>query len=57
MSDLLLLHRGRILDAAQGIDREGDVLLAQGRVARIAPGGSIDVPQGTRRIDCDSWKR
>ena len=52
MSDLLLLRRGRILDASQGIDREGDVLLADGRIARVAPGGSIDVPQGTRRIDC-----
>ncbi len=52
MSELLLLRRGRILDASQGIDREGDVLVADGRIARVAPGGSIDVPQGARRIDC-----
>lgn len=52
MSTLLLLSRGRILDASQGIDREGDVLVADGRIARVAPGGSIDVPQGTPRIDC-----
>ncbi|MEY5061487.1 MAG: hypothetical protein RIS45_1408, partial [Planctomycetota bacterium] len=52
MSALLLLRRGRILDASQGIDREGDVLLSEGRVARISTGGSIDVPQGTRQIDC-----
>ncbi len=52
MSTLLLLSRGRILDAAQGIDREGDLLLVDGRIARVAPGGSIDVPQGTARIDC-----
>ena len=52
MSGLILLSRGRILDASQGIDREGDVLVADGRIARVAPGGSIDVPQGTQRIDC-----
>ena len=52
MSALLLLRRGRILDASQGIDREGDVLVAEGRIARTSTGGSIDVPQGTRQIDC-----
>jgi dihydroorotase len=52
VSALLLLSRGRIIDPAQGIDREGDVLVADGRVARVAPGGTIDVPQGTERIDC-----
>lgn len=52
MSGLLLLRRGRILDASQGIDREGDVLVADGRIARVSTGGSIDVPQGTRQIDC-----
>ena len=52
MSALLLLRRGRILDASQGIDREGDVLVSEGRIARISTGGSIDVPQGTRQIDC-----
>lgn len=51
-SNMLLLSRGRIIDASQGIDREGDLLLADGRIARVAPGGSIDVPAGTRRIDC-----
>lgn len=48
----LLLSRGRIIDASQGIDREGDVLIAHGRIARLAPGATIDVPQGTERIDC-----
>ncbi|MFM1805007.1 MAG: Dihydroorotase [Planctomycetota bacterium] len=48
----LLLHRGRIIDPSHGIDREGDVLVTDGRIARVAPGGSIDVPQGTERIDC-----
>ena len=52
MSALLLLRRGRILDASQGIDREGAVLLSEGRIARVSTGGSIDVPQGTRQIDC-----
>jgi len=52
VSALLLLRRGRILDASQGIDHEGDVLLSEGRIARVSTGGSIDVPQGTRQIDC-----
>ena len=49
---MLLLRRGRIIDATQGLDQEGDLLLVDGRIARIAPGGSIDVPQGTPRLDC-----
>ena len=52
MSELLLLRRGRIIDASQGLDREGDLLIADGRVARVSTGGSIDVPQGTPQLDC-----
>ena len=52
MSDILLLRRGRIIDAAQGIDAEGDLLVANGRVARIALGRSLDAPAGARTIDC-----
>ena len=52
MSDILLLRRGRIIDAAQGIDAEGDLLVANGRIARIALGRSLDAPAGARTIDC-----
>src|SRR5262245_36467698 len=34
----LLLRGGRVLDPASGLDRQADVLLADGRVARIEPG-------------------
>jgi dihydroorotase len=48
----VLLSRGRILDAAQSIDGEGDVLLVDGKVAKVALGRRIDAPAGTRVIDC-----
>ena len=48
----VLFSNGRILDAANGIDSEGDVLVVGGRIARVAPGGTIALPEGARRIDC-----
>ena len=47
-----LLRRGRIIDAAQAIDGEGDLLIVDGRVAKIALGRSIDAPESARVIDC-----
>jgi peptide/nickel transport system ATP-binding protein len=35
VSGLILLSRGRILDASQGIDREGDVLVADEAVSAL----------------------
>ncbi|MFZ9914018.1 MAG: dihydroorotase, partial [Phycisphaerales bacterium] len=48
----ILLRGGRIVDAAAGIDREGDVLIARGRIAKIAPGARIDAPAEARTVDC-----
>ena len=47
-----LLRRGRIIDAVQAIDAEGDLLIVDGRVAKIALGRSIDAPESARVIDC-----
>lgn len=48
----ILFRQGRILDAAQSIDAEGDLLVVDGRVAKIAPGRRIDAPEGARVVDC-----
>lgn len=48
----ILFRQGRILDAAQGIDAEGDLLIVDGRVAKVAPGRRIDAPGGARIVDC-----
>ncbi|MBI1304125.1 MAG: amidohydrolase family protein [Phycisphaera sp.] len=48
----MLFRQGRILDAAQSIDAEGDLLVVDGRVAKIAPGRRIDAPEGARVVDC-----
>jgi dihydroorotase len=37
----LLIHRGRVIDPATGVDGEMDVLLRDGRVAAVAPAGSL----------------
>jgi len=39
--DSLLIHHGRVIDPASGIDHEMDVLLRDGRVAAIAPPGKL----------------
>jgi dihydroorotase len=48
----ILFRQGRILDAAQAIDAEGDLLVVDGRVAKVAPGRRIDAPEGARVVDC-----
>jgi dihydroorotase len=47
-----LFSRGRILDAANGVDAEGDLLVVDGRVAKVATGRRIDAPEGARVVDC-----
>jgi dihydroorotase len=39
--DSLLIQRGRVIDPANGIDHEMDVLLRDGRVAAVAPPGEL----------------
>jgi dihydroorotase len=48
LAEHLLLRGGRVVDPASGADRTADVLVADGVIARIAPG---QVPAGTRAID------
>jgi len=48
----ILFSRGRILDAAQAIDAEGDLLVVDGRVAKVATGRRIEAPEGARVVDC-----
>lgn len=52
MSAALLISGGRLIDPARGIDGRYDVLLAEGRVARVAAAGErIDAPAGTEIVD------
>ena len=46
----LLLRGGRLLDPSQCLDGPGDLLLADGRVARV--GGVIEVGEDVEVIDC-----
>ena len=54
MTEPWLVRGGRILDPAQGTDLVGDLLLADGRVAWVAPSGSrTDIPEGCAVLDAD----
>lgn len=49
----LLIRGGRIIDPAQGVDRIGDLLIVDGRIAHLAPGespGTKCESPGTDRI-------
>jgi len=46
----LHLRGGRLVDPRQGIDAEVDVIVQEGRVARIGPG--LATPDGSAVIDC-----
>ena len=50
MSGPLLLRGGRVVDPAAGVDGVRDVLLADGRVARVAEG--VEAPEGAEVLDC-----
>ncbi len=46
----LLIEGGRLVDPAQGIDREGRLLIVDGRIAKIDP-HDYDIPTGIHRLD------
>jgi dihydroorotase len=48
----ILFKGGRLLDASQSVDAEGDLLVVDGRVAAISPGRAIDAPPSARVVDC-----
>ena len=48
----ILFKGGRLLDAAQSIDADGDLLVVDGRVAAISPGRPLDAPPSARVVDC-----
>jgi dihydroorotase len=51
----VLLRGGRVVDPSQGIDAVRDLLLVDGQVARLAPGGEVaaaGLPDGVEVIDC-----
>jgi len=50
VSGPLLLRGGRVVDPAAGVDGVRDVLLADGRVARVAEG--VEAPEGAEVLDC-----
>jgi len=55
MSDRpVLLRGGRVVDPSQGLDAVRDLLLSDGKVARISPSGSLDgeLPEGTEVVEC-----
>jgi dihydroorotase len=55
MSDRpVLLRGGRVVDPSQGLDAVRDLLLSDGKVARVAPSGSLDgdLPEGTEVVEC-----
>jgi dihydroorotase len=50
----ICLRGGRVIDPARNYDGQADVLLQEGRIARVEPG--LAVPAGTRTIDVrDLW--
>lgn len=48
----LLLRGGRVIDPAAGIDGRYDVLANDGKIAAVAPGGTLAGPEDADLIDC-----
>ncbi|MEX0856218.1 MAG: dihydroorotase, partial [Gemmatimonadota bacterium] len=46
----LLFQGGTVLDPSQGLDEPLDLLVVEGRIAKVGKG--IEAPEGTRVIDC-----
>ncbi len=49
MERIILIRGGRVVDPSQGVDDTVDLLLAEGKVARLAQG--IDAPEGAEVVD------
>lgn len=47
----LLLHGGEVLDPETGERRRADLAIVDGRIAGVGPAGTVEVPEGCRRID------
>ena len=47
---VLLLKGGRVVDPSQGLDAKRDVLLADGKVAKIR--ARLEAPERARVVDC-----
>ncbi|MFM7050792.1 MAG: dihydroorotase [Planctomycetota bacterium] len=47
-----LFRKGRIIDAANGIDAECDFLVVDGRIAEVRAGRRLDAPAGARIVEC-----
>ena len=47
MTGSLLISGGRVIDPASGRDAQGDVLVLDGRISAVAPGGALSGPEGT----------
>ena len=50
MTRRLLLQGGTLLDPSRRLDERGDLLIADGKVARL--GGAIDAGESTEILDC-----
>src|SRR5437763_1694689 len=53
-----LIKNGRVIDPAQGLDREADVLIVDGRVAAVEPGlaaGSHALLDASDRVVCPGF--
>ena len=50
MSDILILN-GRLVDPANGVDADRDVLLRHGRVAAVEMPGALRVAKANETID------
>jgi dihydroorotase len=47
----LLVRGARLLDPRSGLDRPGDVLVRDGRIAELAEPGSLEAPEGAEMVE------
>jgi dihydroorotase len=47
----LLLAGGRVIDPANRFDSQADLLILEGKIAAIGPGGSLNAPENIERFD------
>lgn len=51
MTDSILIKNGRIIDPAQGIDREADVLIVEGKVSSLSSAQTKSIPRDCEVFD------